>query len=334
MKVLLVGRPQLSKGGGGDKRVILKMIEYLKELDIKVSFTYEISPDYKGFDVAHLFTLSTYYASVKAKKYGIPYILSPIYDDCSDLQTKKFIFDQKPILFKTILNHIRHLKLKNVMNYFRKYFWNRNFSFDIINQRGLISEFDKRLHHKYIQIIDNASLLHYASNFARKNLESKFKINRPYAVFPWGVENKFNFVSSDIFYEKFKLKNFILCVSRTFGYRKNQLSLIKALKNTGYPVIVVANAYTFSQRFYKRRCINEGNKNIKFLSYLSEEELWSAYKAAKVFILPSLYESFGLVYFEAALAGCNIVATIRSPIKEYLNNLVWYCNPYDIISIK
>ena len=71
-----------------------------------------------------------------------------------------------------------------------------------------------------------------------------------------------------------------------------------------------------------------------FLETMSQKELASAMKAARVFAMPSLFETPGLVYLEAAAAGCNVVATQVGSAKEYLGDCAWYCNPYEIYSIK
>jgi glycosyltransferase involved in cell wall biosynthesis len=53
-----------------------------------------------------------------------------------------------------------------------------------------------------------------------------------------------------------------------------------------------------------------------------------------VHVMPSWFETTGLVSLEAALAGCNVVSTSRGHAREYLGDLAWYCQPDDPTSIR
>jgi glycosyltransferase involved in cell wall biosynthesis len=57
--------------------------------------------------------------------------------------------------------------------------------------------------------------------------------------------------------------------------------------------------------------------------------LASAYTAAKVFVLPSLFETPGIAAMEAALSGCAIVITQNGGTKEYFKDMASYINPLD-----
>ena len=55
--------------------------------------------------------------------------------------------------------------------------------------------------------------------------------------------------------------------------------------------------------------------------------LASAYAAARVFALPSWFETPGLAALEAALAGCAVVITPFGSTREYFGELVEYARP-------
>ncbi len=55
--------------------------------------------------------------------------------------------------------------------------------------------------------------------------------------------------------------------------------------------------------------------------------LASAYAAARVFALPSWFETPGLAALEAALAGCAVVITPYGSTREYFGGLVAYARP-------
>ncbi|MFH1393063.1 MAG: glycosyltransferase family 4 protein [Patescibacteria group bacterium] len=63
------------------------------------------------------------------------------------------------------------------------------------------------------------------------------------------------------------------------------------------------------------------DKDIEFLSGLSDEELSNLYRTAKLFILASVnerhhFEGFGLVFLEAAAAGLPVIGTLDNGIED------------------
>lgn len=55
---------------------------------------------------------------------------------------------------------------------------------------------------------------------------------------------------------------------------------------------------------------------IRFHGRVSEEALRSFYSRADLFVMPSLYEGYGMVYGEAMRAGLPIIATEGGPVRE------------------
>jgi hypothetical protein len=136
--------------------------------------------------------------------------------------------------------------------------------------------------------------------------------------------------SPDLFIEKYGRRDFVLCVGRV-EKKKNQLSLIAAMRGSGIPLVIVGQPNPES---YLELCRRYADENTHFISSLSEEELASAYAAAKVHALVSWIELPGLTTLEAAAAGCNIVSTDRGSPPEYLQDMAWYCDPARIDSIR
>ncbi|HWY35815.1 MAG TPA: glycosyltransferase, partial [Nitrosopumilaceae archaeon] len=129
-----------------------------------------------------------------------------------------------------------------------------------------------------------------------------------------------------------KYRDAILCVARIEGH-KNQLNLIRALKNTNFKVFLNGLPSPNNQKYYLQ-CQKEASPNIHFNGRVSEEELYIMFNSAKVHVLPSYFETTGLSSLEAAVMGCNIVITDKGDTVEYFGNLAYYCNPDDPSSIR
>ncbi len=337
MKVLLVGRPQLAIRGGGDKVVILKTQEYLEKLGVDAQVTYDVYPDYRGFDIAHLFTLSTWQAAKKAHEYGIPFVVSTIYWDPSEAEN--WILSQKPLLLQLARKTLSFSRgIWNLISLLRNTLTMSQGSLSKIRKAWQVSwaryQIVKNELARKKQVLEWASCLTPSSETEMRHIEEKFGGTYPYVVVYHGVEPWFGEGNDDAFVKRYGIRDFVLSISATFGYRKNQLSLIRALKGTGLPLVIIAGAHSMAEKSYFKKCRKEANSLVHFLPVMPRHELVSAYKAAKVFALPSLYDHPGLVYLEAAAAGCNVVATSIGSAKEYLGDLAWYCNPYEIESIR
>lgn len=71
----------------------------------------------------------------------------------------------------------------------------------------------------------------------------------------------------------------------------------------------------------------ESDQNIIWTGYVSDEELVTLYKNAKVFLFPSIYEGFGLPPLEAMAMGCPVIASNAACIPEICGEHVTYFDP-------
>lgn len=124
-------------------------------------------------------------------------------------------------------------------------------------------------------------------------------------------------------------KDIVLCVGR-FNENKNQLSLIKAMKNSDIPVHFIGGAIAEEIEYYDK-CIQEakGSQNIYFHGWLNanDDEFINLFKRTKVMVLISHYEIFGNALIEGAACGANLVASSVLPLSEW--NLDKYCEFVD-----
>ncbi|MFA6102450.1 MAG: glycosyltransferase family 4 protein [Victivallaceae bacterium] len=125
----------------------------------------------------------------------------------------------------------------------------------------------------------------------------------------------------------------LLCVSR-IDYQKNQKLLVEAaikLKSSGEKIHCVIIGPVTADNYYLEleTMIAKNNLDSVFtiIPGLSSEsaELMSAYKAADMFVLPSLFEPFGIVVLEAWSAGVPVIVSkvggLRRLVKDGENGI-------------
>ena len=74
-------------------------------------------------------------------------------------------------------------------------------------------------------------------------------------------------------------------------------------------------------------------ERVRFLGIQSEEHLAGLYQLAELFVLPSLYEGFGLSPLEAMASGTPVVASNVASLPEVLGKAAFFVDPRDAGSI-
>lgn len=74
--------------------------------------------------------------------------------------------------------------------------------------------------------------------------------------------------------------------------------------------------------------------NIKMLGFVDDEKLYSLYRNAEFFIMPSIYEGFGYPLVEAMLLGCPTACSDTSSLKEIGQDVGEMFDPENVNSIK
>lgn len=137
-------------------------------------------------------------------------------------------------------------------------------------------------------------------------------------VIPNGAEvNEYN--GNEIYDIIHSKKKYVLQVG-VFDENKNQLNVIKALKNTNVELVLIGGAYFSSQKYYAK-CVEEANgcDNIHFLGWVDHNSnlLKSAYSHADTLILPSFSETFGLVAIEGVMYGTKLALSNTISLLSY-----------------
>ena len=276
----------------GDSVQMNKTREALIQLGIEVDIKTQPTTDFTRYDLVHLFNIipieETYQFYQKAKQYGIPIVLSPIY------------WDPKEFLINIDTERKDHFLS----------WWAKT---NPLRQ----------------EVLDGVDLLLPNGLVEQELLQEEYKLMTPARIIPNGVDPLFYYANPEKFIKRFGAKDFILCVGRICR-RKNQLSLIKAARALNQQVVLIGPINDYQ---YYQECRQEGEGQVRFLGGLNQGWIASAYAACSVHVLPSWYETPGLVNLEAGLAGCKLVTTDRGTAREYLGEMAWYCSP-ETFSVK
>ncbi len=156
----------------------------------------------------------------------------------------------------------------------------------------------------------------------------------PFGINPFWIQNKHN--SRPKFIKKNKIK---LIYVGNFTKNKNihvSIKVARRLKELGYEVkfIIVGGNGEYEDEI---KSLAKKNKDIiNIFSRIEEKrKLLNIYRKADIFIMPSHYESFGLVYGEAMSQGLPVIYTKGQGIDGYFKEgtVGYSVNPQDINGI-
>jgi glycosyltransferase involved in cell wall biosynthesis len=154
-------------------------------------------------------------------------------------------------------------------------------------------------------------------------------------LLPNGVDVRFYNADPSLFINKYSIKNFILYVGHIGWHRKNLLRLLKICQKIDTPLVLIGKVINND---YGKKCLQliKSRKNTLLITDIDHKDpiLSSAYAACDTLVLPSYFETPGLVALEAALAGAKIVITKYGGTDEYFKNYAQYIEPKSEHSIK
>ncbi|ERI94316.1 glycosyltransferase, group 1 family protein [Clostridiales bacterium oral taxon 876 str. F0540] len=139
-------------------------------------------------------------------------------------------------------------------------------------------------------------------------------------------------------FNKYKLQNYLLMVGINYKY-KNLHRVIEAynkIKNTIDTKLVIVGNYKVAYGRELIKLTQELNleNNVLFLGYVSREEKEMLYKAANMFIYPSLYEGFGIPVLEAMSNGVPVACSNSSSLPEVAKDAAVMFDPNSIDEIE
>ncbi len=143
--------------------------------------------------------------------------------------------------------------------------------------------------------------------------------------------------------KKFSLpEDFILYVGDA-TWNKNLPGLIEAVGKGGLHLVIAGAAFAnesydrsnpWNKDLAKSQELAKQNNRITSTGFVNNDDLVSLYNAAKLFVMPSFYEGFGLPVLEAMSCGCPVVTTKMGSLPEVAGQAAYFVDPYSIDSIK
>lgn len=316
----MIGRSTLDSSPGGDSVQLYSTAKYLKLLGVNVDVKLSHEKiNYESYDLIHFFNVirpDDILAHIKKNK--LPFVISTIFVDYSEyeklnrqgiqgLVARVFSGDQMEYI-KAIARYVVNGDKINSM----RYLWSG--------------------HKSSINYVSRKAKMLLPNSHSEFNRFAKlYDTNGIYRKIPNAIDTS-TFDENVVPNESYR--NHIICVGRIEG-RKNQLNLLLALKDTDYKVTLIGKPSPNHKGYYED-CLKiiAQYPNLQMIDHIDHKELSSIYKAAKVHVLASWFETTGLSSLEAAVMDCNLVVSRKGDTEEYFGDMASYCDPDDIDSIR
>ncbi len=310
----------------GPRMRIFKTLLKLREKGLAVDLAVTRQPRVEPYDLLHIFhhawkTIDHVQQALCAKRHGKPFVLSTVY---MDLAEANFAQVAIPKIFNVPLEREREAYLKALAD--------GTLTLSEVPERDSLQVYPG-IERDQQALFDLADHLIGLSFTEIRQIGLTLGIQKPFTIVPNCADPTiFHGGDPGSFVEKYGVEDFVISVGH-LEVRKNQLMLLYALKDADLPIVLIGNPYR-SMPWYYELCRAYASSKVMFIPQLSQQELASAFAAARVHALPSWAEGVSLANVEAAMAGCNVVASNRGGELEYFGNEGFYCSPASVSSIQ
>ena len=202
------------------------------------------------------------------------------------------------------------------------------------------SFFDRKIHlWKFKKAANTANKIIAISEQTKKDIIQYLKVpESKIEVIYQGCHKSFKEQQSEEFVQETKQKfnlpeRFILNVG-TIEERKNLLNIVKAIKDTEIPLVVVGRKTKYYQKIANFIQKNKMEKQVHFLEGVSMDELAVIYKLADIFVYPSFFEGFGIPVIEALFSKTVTITSNTSCLPEAGGPDSVYINPENHLDIQ
>lgn len=183
----------------------------------------------------------------------------------------------------------------------------------------------------------NACKIFTISNYSRDDIIKTYgKDPRDVVTTYLGVkgikDSGFKIKDMDELKKKFGIDSEYILFVGTLQPRKNVAKLIEAFAKVNDKkiklIVVGKKGWLWEEILASPEKYNVTDR-VKFLDFVGDEDLPGLYKNATCFILPSLYEGFGLPVLEAMKYGCPVLISNVSSLPEVGGDAAIYFDPAD-----
>ncbi len=173
------------------------------------------------------------------------------------------------------------------------------------------------------------------SEFSKREIINYYQIPEDKVIVTYpGYNNKKYKKTDKSKIKKYNILNDYILFVGTLQPRKNIVRLIEAFnvlikkyKNkTTQLVLVGKKGWLYDEIFKVTRELNL-EKRLIFTDFIADDDLAYLYQHARCFVLPSLYEGFGIPVIEAMACGCPVVASSVSSLPEIVGDAGILINP-------
>lgn len=292
MRILFATYSLAFQNPGGGERVLQALKRSLEELGHEVTLFHTWNQDPSQFEVVHYFSTieRSHWQAFKRAAPRVPLCITPVFHSPQGIRGSLYL---------------TKLKMSDYL-------------FSLLeDERGFVSDLK----------IPNYFFPTTPAEAA--SLEALGVSSQKMQVLPNGVADGFLESDGSLFRKHFGINGpFVLHVGR-FHPVKNHFALLEVAKITKGNFVFIGSA-DIDQTDYFDRFVKEakniealdktGGTKIQIISALSNTDplLASAFAAASVFVMPSLFETFGMTALEAALAGTPVI------FSKTFQSLKWF----------
>lgn len=183
------------------------------------------------------------------------------------------------------------------------------------------------------QFLEMADVVIFKSVTEKNNFELITSLeNSQTLIVPTGVESIFaDPTPKTLFRDTFGIDEYLVWVG-IFEPRKNQLEVIRALRELDVPIVFIGN---FREEAYYQACREAAPSHFIFLKPMEHRSdiLRAAIRESRLYIEPTL-DPAGKSALEAAICGTRVLVSEALWEREHLGDFAVYVNPTDHESLR